>query len=123
MADMNKIAEENREHVMKLVDYRTLEAAHRDKLDLKKSADLVTAYSRVFAEDPGLYDLYRRVTSVSVSVEKVNDEREVKSTDAEKISADYYEAAAKAQGKTLEQFFKEHPDEYRRYSEISTVKI
>ena len=66
MTSMDILAEENRKHVMKIVDRRTEEVAYRDSLDLKKSADLVTAYSRVFAEDGGLYNLYRRVFSVPV---------------------------------------------------------
>ena len=66
MTSMDKLAEENREHVMKLVNYRTEEVAHRDKLDIQKSAERVTAYSRVFGEDRDLYNLYRRVFSVPV---------------------------------------------------------
>ena len=64
MTDLNKIAAENRERVMKLVDYRTEEVAHRDKLDLHNPADRVTAYSKVCTEDHDLYNLYRRVISV-----------------------------------------------------------
>ena len=66
MTTLDKIAEENREHVMKLVDYRTEAVAHRDKLDIQKSAERVRVYSKVFAEDRDLYHLYRRVFSVPV---------------------------------------------------------
>jgi hypothetical protein len=37
---------------------------------------------------------------------------------AAEISADYYQVAAKAQGLSLEQFFKRNPDEYRRYKNL-----
>jgi hypothetical protein len=66
MTGLDKMARENRERVMKLIDYRTEAVAHRDKLDIQKSAERVTAYSRVFAEDRDLYNLYRRVISVPV---------------------------------------------------------
>ena len=66
MTALDKMARENRERVMKLIDNRTEAVAHRDKLDIQKSAERVTAYSRVFAEDRDLYNLYRRVFSVPV---------------------------------------------------------
>ena len=66
MTAMEKISAENYERVMKLVDSKTEDVARRDNLDLKKPADLVTAYSTVCIEDPELYDLYRRVSSVPV---------------------------------------------------------
>lgn len=66
MTALDKIAAENRERVMKLVDYKAQEVAHRDNLDLKNPSDLVTAYSRAGNEDRALYDLYRRVSSVPI---------------------------------------------------------
>ena len=66
MTGLDKMARENRERVMKLIDNRTEAVAHRDKLDIQNPADRVTAYSRVFAEDRDLYNLYRRVVSVPV---------------------------------------------------------
>ena len=39
MTGRDKIARENREQVMKLIDCRTEEVAHRDKLDIQKSAE------------------------------------------------------------------------------------
>ena len=45
MTALDKMARENRERVMKLIDYRTEAVAHRDKLDIQKSAERVTAYS------------------------------------------------------------------------------
>ena len=66
MTTLDKIAAENRERVMKLIDCRTEEVAHRDKLDIQKSAERVAAYSKVFAEDRDLYYLYQRVFSVPV---------------------------------------------------------
>jgi len=63
---LEKMAVENRERVMKLIDSKTEDVARRDNLDLNKPADLVTAYSKVCTEDPGLYDLYRRVSSVPI---------------------------------------------------------
>ena len=66
MNAMEKLESENRQHIVKLVSYRVEEIAARDKLDLKKSADHVTAMSRAFAEDRELYDLYRTITNVPV---------------------------------------------------------
>ena len=66
MTAMEKFAAETRERLIKHIDYRTEEVARRDNLDLKKPGDLVAAYSKVFKEDPGLYDLYRRVISVPI---------------------------------------------------------
>ena len=66
MTAMEKISAENCERVMKLVDSKTEDVARRDNLDLKKPADLVKAYSTVCTEDRGLYDLYRRVSSVPI---------------------------------------------------------
>jgi len=66
MTTIQKFEAETRERLIKHIDYRTEEVARRDNLDLQKSGDLVLAYSKVFKEDPGLYDLYRRVRSVSV---------------------------------------------------------
>jgi len=55
MTALEKMAIENRQHVMKLIDYRTEDVAWRDNLDLKKPADLVTAYSTV-CTDPELHN-------------------------------------------------------------------
>jgi hypothetical protein len=63
---MEKLERENREYVMKRVEHKTEEVAHRDKLDLDNPADRVKAYSRACAEDRDLYNLYRRVMSVPV---------------------------------------------------------
>ena len=73
MTALEKMAVENRERVMKLIDSKTEDVARRDNLDLNKPADLVTAYSKVCTEDPGLYDLYRRVSSVPVGGTLLND--------------------------------------------------
>jgi hypothetical protein len=73
MTALEKMAVENRERVMKLIDSKTEDVARRDNLDLNKPADLVTAYSKVCTEDPGLYDLYRRVSSVPVGSTLLND--------------------------------------------------
>jgi hypothetical protein len=73
MTGANKIATETRERVFKLVEYRTEEVAYHDKLNLQKSADRVTAYSKVFAEDRDLYNLYRRVISVPVGMVSLMD--------------------------------------------------
>jgi hypothetical protein len=66
MTAMDKLAAENRERVMKLVDYKTEAVASRDKLDLQNPAERVTAYTRACNEDQELYKLYRRVISVPV---------------------------------------------------------
>lgn len=66
MTAMEEFEAETRERVMKLIDSKTEDVARRDHLDLKKPADLVTAYSTVCTEDRGLYDLYRRVSSVPI---------------------------------------------------------
>jgi len=63
MTTLDKIAAENRERVMKLIDYRTEAVAHRDKLDIQKSAERVTAYSGVFAEDRDLYIISTNASS------------------------------------------------------------
>jgi plasmid stabilization system protein ParE len=41
------------------VHYRIEMVAYRDKLDLYKPADRLTAHAKVFQEDPGLYERYR----------------------------------------------------------------
>jgi hypothetical protein len=41
------------------VHYRIEMVAYRDKLDLYKPADRLTAQAKVFQEDPGLYERYR----------------------------------------------------------------
>ena len=70
---LEKMEAQTREHVMRLIDSKTEDIARRDHLDLKKPADLVKAYSTVCTEDPGLYDLYRRVSSVPVGSTLLND--------------------------------------------------
>jgi hypothetical protein len=73
MTAMEKISAENCERVMKLIDSKTKDVARRDNLDIQNPGDLVTAYSRVLNEDPGLYDLYRRVSSVSIGKISLKD--------------------------------------------------
>lgn len=41
---------------------------------------------------------------------------------AAEISADYYQAVAKARRISLEEFFKRNPDEYRAYKELVTSR-
>jgi len=66
MTAMEKVEAETRERVMQLIDSKTEDVARRDNLDLKKPVDLVTAYSKVCTEDPQLYNLYRRVSTLPV---------------------------------------------------------
>jgi hypothetical protein len=66
MTALDRLAGENREHVLRLLEYKTEEVAHRDKLDLRIPADLVRANSTVCNEDGEFYNLYRRVISVPV---------------------------------------------------------
>ena len=73
MTAMEKLEAETRERVAKLIASKTEDVARRDNLDLHKSGDLVLAYSKVFKEDPGLYDLYRRVSSVPIGSTLLND--------------------------------------------------
>ena len=71
MTSMDKLTEDNRKRIMKLVGYRTEEVAYRDKLNLQKSAD--RAYSKVFAKDRDLYNLYRRVFNVPIGMVSLTD--------------------------------------------------
>jgi hypothetical protein len=73
MTAMEEFEAETRKYVMRLIDSKTEDVARRDHLDLQKPADLVMAYSKVCTEDPGLYDLYRRVSSVPVGGTLLND--------------------------------------------------
>ena len=66
MTAMEKLEAETRQRVMHLIESKTEDVARRENLDLKKPADLVKAYSAVCTEDPDLYNLYRRVSSVPV---------------------------------------------------------
>ena len=66
MTAMEKISAENCERVMKLIDSKTKDVARRDNLDIQNPGDLVTAYSKVCTEDPQLYNLYRRVSTLPV---------------------------------------------------------
>ena len=66
MTAIKKIEAETRERVVKLINSKTEYVARRDNLDLKNPADLVTAYSKVCTEDPDLYNLYRRVSTVPI---------------------------------------------------------
>lgn len=61
---VNKRAGEDRLAVNAVVDYRIEMVAYRDKLDLNKPADRLTAQKKVFAEDPGLYKRYAATNTV-----------------------------------------------------------
>jgi hypothetical protein len=64
---------ETRERVAKLIASKTEDVARRDNLDLQKPGDLVRAYSKVCTEDPELYDLYRRVSTVPIGKISLKD--------------------------------------------------
>jgi hypothetical protein len=64
---------EDPERVNAAVQYRIEFIAGRDKLDLGNPADRLTAYSKVFAEDPDLYKRYKAATSVRVGKVSVTD--------------------------------------------------
>ena len=63
---VNKRAGEDREKVNAEVHYRIEHIAYREKLDLDKVADRVEAQTKLFAEDPGLYERYRTANTVRV---------------------------------------------------------
>src|SRR5262245_63601058 len=63
---VNKRADEDRERVNAAVDYSIVMIAHRDKLDLNKAADRAAAQTKVFQEDPVLYEHYRTANIVHV---------------------------------------------------------
>jgi len=73
MTAVEKIEAETRERVAKLIASKTEDVARRDNLDLQKPGHLVAAYSKVFKEDPGLYDLHRRVNSMAVGSKLLNE--------------------------------------------------
>ena len=73
MTAIEKIEAETRERVMKLINSKTEYVARRDNLDLKNPADLVTAYSKICTEDPELYNLYRRVSSLPIGKISLTD--------------------------------------------------
>jgi hypothetical protein len=53
--------------------YRIEHIAYREKLDLTKPADRVEAQTKLFAEDPGLYERYRAPNTVRVGEVSVTD--------------------------------------------------
>ena len=60
MTTMEEFEAETREYVMRLIDSKAEDVARRDNLDLKKPADLVTAYSTV-CTDPELHNYLQPV--------------------------------------------------------------
>ena len=56
-----------------IVHYWIEMVAYRDKLDLVKPADRVAAQTKLFAEDPGLYERYRTANTVRVGKVSVTD--------------------------------------------------
>ena len=48
------------------MQYRLELIAGRDKLDLDKPADRLTALAKVFAEDPGLYKRYTAANALRI---------------------------------------------------------
>jgi hypothetical protein len=70
---VNKRAGEDREKVNAEVHYRIEYIAYREKLDLDKPADRVEAQTKLFAEDPGLYERYRTANTVRVGKVSVTD--------------------------------------------------
>ncbi len=51
---LKHVTRKGRVHVLQRINYRAEEIARRDNLDLKQPSDLVSAYSRVCNEDPGI---------------------------------------------------------------------
>jgi hypothetical protein len=70
---VNKRAGEDREKVNAEVHYRIEMVAYRDKLDLNKPADRVAAQTKLFQEDPDLYERYRTANTVRVGKVSVTD--------------------------------------------------
>src|SRR5207248_1525938 len=63
---MDKGAAEDRERVDATVQLGMERIACRDKLDLTKAADQLTAQTRLFTEDPGLAQRYKAANTVRV---------------------------------------------------------
>ena len=70
---VNKRAGKDRERVNAEVHYRIKNLAYREKLDLDKPADRVEAQTKLFAEDPKLYERYRAANTVRVGKVSVTD--------------------------------------------------
>ena len=70
---VNKRAGKDRERVNAEVHYRIEMVAYRQKLDLDKPADRVAAQTKLFAEDPDLYERYRTANTVRVGKVSVTD--------------------------------------------------
>src|SRR5262249_51303948 len=63
---VNKRDSEERDAVNATVQFRMEMVAYREKLDLNKSADRVTAQDKVFADDPELRKRHRAANTVHI---------------------------------------------------------
>ena len=76
--------------------------------------------AKAIKENYGDYNSYRKSVFANYN-RPIEAPKPIAKTAAE-ISASYYEAIAKARGISLAEFFKNNPDEYRRYSELATSR-
>ena len=70
---VNKRAGEDREKVNAEVHCRIEHIAYRDQLDFDKPVERVAAQTKLFAEDPGLYERYRAANTVRVGKVSMTD--------------------------------------------------
>ncbi len=70
---VNKRAGEDRARVNAEVHCRIEHIAYRDQLDLDKPVERVAAQTKLFAEDPGLYERYRAANTVRVGKVSMTD--------------------------------------------------
>jgi hypothetical protein len=73
VAGVNKRDSEERDAINAEIHYRLEWVAYRDKLDLNKPADWLTAQTKVFAEDPGLYKRHQAANTVHVGAGSLTD--------------------------------------------------